>query len=146
MARLALRRNERLFSRGQRQMRDDPAAAVETLRQSCHAAPRDAQARLFLAMALADAAKPEEALAVLQEALVLEPGNAVLLAEVGVVHLDEQRPGEALAAFDRIADTVAVAEFSTGSTSPSTLAAALANRRSIAPNTSATLSARPSLA
>jgi len=103
MARLALRRNERLFSRGQRVMGQEPSAAVEPLQQSAQAAPRDAQVRLFFAMALADAGRPDEALAILQEAQAIEPRNAVLLAETGVVHLDEGRPQDALAVFERAA-------------------------------------------
>lgn len=101
--RLALLRNERLFSRGQRLLTRDPAAAVIALQAAAGASPKDAQAKLFLAIALADAGRAADAIAALDAAIALDPANAVLVAEIGVVHLDEGRPADALPWFTKAA-------------------------------------------
>lgn len=101
--RVALLRNERLFTRGQRLLTRDPAAAVEALQAAADASPKDAQAKLFLAIALADAGRAADAIPVLEAAIAIQPRNAVFTAEIGVVHLDEGRPAESRPWFEKAA-------------------------------------------
>lgn len=101
--RLAILPKERQLSRGQRLLAQDPAAAVETLRAVVGAAPGDAQAKLFLAIALADAGRSADAIPELEAAMKLESASAVFPMELGLLHLDEGRVEEAKTWFAKAA-------------------------------------------
>lgn len=101
--RVPFSRSERSLSRGQRLLAVDPPSAAEALRAAAEAAPRDPQAKLFFAIALADDGRFEDADAQLEAAVKLAPANAVLVAERGVLRLDAGRPAEAKEWFARAA-------------------------------------------
>jgi tetratricopeptide (TPR) repeat protein len=82
----------------------DYPAAIDAFRRAVRAQPNDPAMHRFLAGALAQQDRGDEAVAEFVAALLIDPVDADALAAIGQIHLNAGRIGEAAAVLGRAAD------------------------------------------